>query len=133
MISMRLLRAVSFAEGVSYLLLLLVAMPLKYVWDIPSAVKWLGWAHGILFMGLGVAVLLAMTLAALPFKTAFLVGLASLLPAGPFFADRLLRRHLEDLADRKGSRIPSLRQTQEGVAGPNKMSAVVLPHPAGEP
>jgi integral membrane protein len=98
MTAMRFLRIVSFSEGVSYLLLLLVAMPLKYVWDMPFAVMWVGWAHGILFISLAAAVLLAMALAALPFKTACIVGVASLLPAGPFFADRLLRRHERERA-----------------------------------
>ena len=93
------LRAVSLTEGVSYLLLLLVAMPLKYVWGMPLAVKWVDWAHGLLFMALGVLLLLAMLRAALPFKLAVIVGVAALLPAGPFFADRLLRRHQESLED----------------------------------
>lgn len=116
MIAMRILRFVSFSEGVSYLMLLLVAMPLKYVWGMPLAVKCVGWAHGILFITLGVAVLLAMALAALPFKTACAVGVASLLPAGPFFADRLLRRHLEKLASGDGSRIPRHHKAEERAA-----------------
>jgi integral membrane protein len=90
---LRSLRVVSLCEGVSYLLLLFVAMPLKYVWEWPLAVKYVGWAHGVLFMLLGALVLLAMLRASLPFMTAIIVGIASLLPAGPFFADRLLRRH----------------------------------------
>lgn len=117
MIAMRLLRFVSLSEGVSYLLLLLVAMPMKYVWGIPLAVKWVGWAHGVLFIALGLSVLLAMALAALPFKTAFVVGVAALLPAGPFFADRLLRRHVEKLSGEEGSRIPRHHQTKESAAG----------------
>ena len=95
---MRILRATSLTEGVSYLLLLGVAMPLKYIWDWPLAVKYVGWAHGVLFVALGLLVLLAMFKARLPFKTACIVGIASLLPAGPFFADRLLRKHEEMLA-----------------------------------
>ena len=91
------LRAVSLTEGVSYLLLLLVAMPLNYLWGMPLAVKWVGWGHGLLFMTLGVLLLRAMLRAALPFKLALIVGVAALLPAGPFFADRLLRRHQESL------------------------------------
>lgn len=91
------LRAISLTEGVSYLLLLLVAMPLKYVWGMPLAVKWVGWAHGMLFMALGALLLLAMLRAALPFKLAVIVGVAALLPAGPFFVDRLLKRHQESL------------------------------------
>ena len=106
MIAVRLLRFVSISEGVSYLLLLLVAMPLKYVWGMPLAVKWVGLAHGVLFIALAASVLLAMVLAALPFKTACMVGVASLLPAGPFFADRLLRRHVRER---------SVRTAQESV------------------
>lgn len=94
---MSLLRAVSLTEGVSYLLLLMVAMPMKYLWDQPLAVKFVGWAHGLLFMALGVLLLLAMLRAALPFRLALIVGIAALLPAGPFFADRLLRRHQQSL------------------------------------
>jgi len=70
-------------------------MPLKYAWDMPSAVTLVGSAHGILFLALGFLLLLAMARAALPFKTAIIVGMASLLPEGPFFADRLLKRHLD--------------------------------------
>ncbi|MDP3851254.1 MAG: DUF3817 domain-containing protein [Luteolibacter sp.] len=98
MTPMFLLRAASLTEGVSFLLLLGVAMPLKYLWDQPLAVKWAGWAHGVLFIALGALVLLAMLRAALPFKLALIVGLAALLPAGPFFADRLLKCHQRRLA-----------------------------------
>ena len=37
-------------EGYSYLLLLLVAMPLKYIWDIPEWVRIIGMVHGVLFV-----------------------------------------------------------------------------------
>jgi integral membrane protein len=94
---MSLLRAVSLTEGVSYLVLLLVAMPLKYIWGQPLVVKYTGWAHGVLFMALGALLLLAMLRAALPFRLAVIVGIAALLPAGPFFADRLLKRHQQSL------------------------------------
>jgi integral membrane protein len=57
-----------------------------------------GWAHGILFMALGVLLLLAMWRASLPLRTAFIVGVAALLPGGPFFADRLLKRHQESVS-----------------------------------
>ncbi len=42
---------VAIAEGISYLLLFFVAMPLKYFADIPEAVTYVGWAHGVLFVG----------------------------------------------------------------------------------
>jgi integral membrane protein len=44
------LRRIGFAEGVSFLVLLGVAMPLKYAMDMPLAVKIVGWLHGLLFI-----------------------------------------------------------------------------------
>ena len=41
---------ISLAEGLSFLLLLGIAMPLKYGFDMPLAVKYLGWVHGALFV-----------------------------------------------------------------------------------
>ncbi len=38
-------------EGISFLLLLGIAMPLKYVWGWPEAVRVVGMAHGLLFIG----------------------------------------------------------------------------------
>lgn len=100
---MRILRAVSMTEGVSFLVLVVVAMPLKYVWHLPLAVKYVGWAHGALFISLGALTLLAVVKAALPFRAACLLGIAALLPTGPFFADRLLRDHEQALSARRGS------------------------------
>lgn len=94
---MRILRRVSFLEGVSYLVLLLVAMPLKYVFHQEMAVKITGALHGGLFLALAGTTLLAMLRVKLPFRTAFLLGLSSLVPAGTFVADRLLKRHQDSL------------------------------------
>ena len=44
------LRAVALAEGISFLVLLGVAMPLKYLADMPLAVRIAGWLHGLLFI-----------------------------------------------------------------------------------
>lgn len=86
-------------EGVSFLVLLLVAMPLKYVWHWPLAVKYTGWAHGVLFIALGALAFAALLRGLIPFKTAVLLGLASLVPAGTFFMDRLLRTHEQQTTD----------------------------------
>lgn len=86
------LRLVGLLEGVSFLVLLGVAMPLKYLAGMPEAVRFVGWAHGVLFM-LFVAVL-AGTAGALrwsPWKVlAALV--AAVVPFGPFVLDSRLRR-----------------------------------------
>ena len=44
------LRVVAFAEGVSFLILLFVAMPTKYIWGQPTAVRQFGSVHGLLFV-----------------------------------------------------------------------------------
>jgi integral membrane protein len=84
-------RKLSLAEGCSLLILLLVAMPLKYFMGQPLAVKYVGWAHGILFI-LYVVVLLALQIryrwSLLFFAGAFV---ASLLPFGTFVLDKYLR------------------------------------------
>ncbi len=47
---LRRFRMLGFVEGSSLLLLLLVAMPLKYLYDMPEAVRWVGSLHGALFV-----------------------------------------------------------------------------------
>ena len=44
------LRFVGTLEGISFLLLLGVAMPIKYIWDNPVFVKYIGMGHGVLFL-----------------------------------------------------------------------------------
>lgn len=91
------LRLVGILEGISFLLLLGVAMPLKYFADQPLAVRYVGMAHGILWL----LYLLALVPVALDhrwgFKTVAIAVIASLLPAGPFVFDAKV---LKPLADR---------------------------------
>ncbi|MFW5972756.1 MAG: DUF3817 domain-containing protein, partial [Bacteroidota bacterium] len=44
------LRLIGFIEGLSYLALLGIAMPLKYMAGMPMAVRYVGWIHGVLFV-----------------------------------------------------------------------------------
>ncbi|MEK6782532.1 MAG: DUF3817 domain-containing protein [Bacteroidota bacterium] len=53
------LRIIGIAEGISFLVLLLIAMPLKHYFGFPMMVKVVGWMHGILFIAYIGAVLLA--------------------------------------------------------------------------
>ena len=62
-----------------------------------QVVTWVGWAHGALFILLALVTLAAMRHARLPFKLACIVGVAALLPGGPFVIDRRLKRHQESL------------------------------------
>jgi integral membrane protein len=85
------LRLVGILEGISFLVLLGIAMPLKYLAGQPGAVKVVGWAHGALFV-LYVGAALQATLAH-GWSVGRLLGLlaASVLPFGPFVVDRRLR------------------------------------------
>ena len=44
------LRIIGLLEGISFLLLLFIAMPMKYMLDNPVLVKYVGMGHGVLFM-----------------------------------------------------------------------------------
>jgi integral membrane protein len=90
--ALRSLQVVGYAEGTSFLLLLGIAMPLKYIADLPLAVTIVGALHG----GLWILYLLAAAWAAS--ADSWGVGkvagafTASILPFGPFVFDRWLRR-----------------------------------------
>lgn len=87
------LRLVAFWEGVSFLVLLGVAMPLKYLAGWPTAVRVVGTVHGILFILYVAAVIAVVRQHAWPWRRIALVLVASLLPAGPFVVEaKILRR-----------------------------------------
>ena len=89
------LRVIGWWEGVSFLLLLGVAMPLKYFADWPLAVRYVGMAHGILFLLYVAAAIQAALDHNWSWKRTALVLAASLLPGGPFVVDaRILRPEL---------------------------------------
>jgi integral membrane protein len=85
-------RMVGFVEGLSFLVLLLIAMPLKYLAGFPQAVSVVGMIHGVLFV---VYVILAIQLTFVEnwgFKLLLILLIASLIPLGTFYTDyRYLR------------------------------------------
>ena len=86
------LRVIGFLEGMSFLILLFIAMPLKYMAGQPQAVKITGMAHGVLF---GLYVLYVFMVAyelRWSFKKVAIALLASLVPFGTFYADVKLFR-----------------------------------------
>jgi integral membrane protein len=86
------LRWVGKIEAVSFLVLLGIAMPLKYLAGIPLAVKVVGWAHGVLFVWFCVALGRAKLRAELPIVQVLGIFVAALVPFGPFVIDRRLER-----------------------------------------
>lgn len=85
-------RVISFIEGISYVVLLFIAMPLKYMYGFPLAVKITGSAHGFLF------VLFMLLLAQVKIeydwnlKKSIKAFIASLIPFGTFFLEAELRK-----------------------------------------
>jgi integral membrane protein len=84
----RRLRLIGWLEGSSYLLLLFVAMPLKYLADMPAVVSVVGMAHGILFIFYVLAAMAAWGARRLPVRGFALAVVAAVLPFGPFAFDR---------------------------------------------
>jgi integral membrane protein len=81
-------RIISFLEGVSYLLLLFVAVPIKYFQDDASYVKILGMPHGVLFMLYIVFAIVLQKQMKWSLKTLGIVMIASVLPFGTFYVDK---------------------------------------------
>lgn len=83
---------IAVLEGISYIVLLAIAMPLKYFFDFPEAVQYTGWIHGILF----VAYIAFLIPAAVEYNWKIgkiaVIFLASLLPFLPFIVERRLKR-----------------------------------------
>jgi integral membrane protein len=86
------LRAVGITEGVSFLVLLGIAMPLKYFAGMPQAVTFAGWLHGMLFIAFCIALTQAHQEAKWGSWRSGTVLIAALLPFGPFVIDGRLRR-----------------------------------------
>ncbi len=82
------LRHIAWIEGISFLVLLGVGMPLKYFAGMPMAVKVLGWIHGVLFVLFCLGLFRVWTRAKWPESRCALVFIAGLIPFGPFFVDR---------------------------------------------
>lgn len=92
MMKIRHLRILSIVEGISMLLLLFVAMPLKYVFGNAVAVKYIGMTHGWLFIAFMVVLLVVSHQRKWDVVT-FLQGvIAAILPFGPFVFERKLKR-----------------------------------------
>ncbi|MDQ2658262.1 MAG: DUF3817 domain-containing protein [Bacteroidota bacterium] len=87
------LRVTGIMEGLSFIILLAVAMPLKYLGGKPAMVSVVGMAHGILFV-----LYIALTIVAKfqypwSWKRMFLLWGASVVPFGTFYADYKVLRH----------------------------------------
>ncbi len=81
-------RLISFLEGISYLLLLFVAVPIKYFGENESFVKMLGMPHGLLFIGYIILAIMLKSELEWKSKTFWMILAASIIPFGTFYIDR---------------------------------------------
>jgi integral membrane protein len=81
-------RVLTFLEGVSNVLLILVAVPIKYFLNNEFLVKLLGMPHGLLFVAYCIMAILMIGQYKWNFKTLSIVLLASIIPFGTFWVDK---------------------------------------------
>lgn len=79
-------------ETASFVALLAIAMPLKYVAGLPAAVGWVGWLHGVLLIVYLVALSSVARVYAVSLARVLFAGVLALLPFGPLVLERLWRR-----------------------------------------
>ncbi|MCH4823046.1 DUF3817 domain-containing protein [Gramella lutea] len=85
---LKLFKWISILEGLSFLILLFIAMPLKYIYEMPQMVQQVGMAHGILFIAyIAGALLLIKPMKWSLTQLGIILG-CSVLPFGPFYVER---------------------------------------------
>lgn len=110
--ALRQLRLVALLEGSSFLILLFIAMPLKYLAGLPLAVRVVGSIHGALFLLFLAALYRAAGARAWPRRRSVIAFVASILPFGTFVFDASLRGEIEStkaVADTRELRQPAGR------------------------
>lgn len=81
-------RLISSLEALSFLVLLGIAMPLKYIWDMPQMVQTVGMAHGVLFVMYVMGAIYMWKKLNWTFSVLMIVILCSVVPFGPFYVER---------------------------------------------
>ncbi len=85
-------RIISIIEGLSYLILVFIAMPIKYLGDNPYPVKIVGMAHGVLFIFFVLALFLAKNTHKWNTKLSIKLFIYSLIPFGFIAIEQNLRK-----------------------------------------
>ena len=89
---LRRFRMIAIAEGISFLILLLIAMPLKYFFHLPQAVKIFGWVHGALFVSFIYFAFEVFGAFKKSFSWLVKAFFAAILPCGTFVLDKELKK-----------------------------------------
>lgn len=88
-------RKVAVLEGWSFLILLFIAMPVKYILAYPLLVKYVGWVHGALFIAYVLLLISAAIAAGWKLGKIAWAFVASLIPFGTFILDKQLKQELK--------------------------------------
>ncbi|GHC51625.1 DUF3817 domain-containing protein [Ulvibacter litoralis] len=81
-------KIISTLEAISFLVLLGIAMPLKYIWNLPEMVRIVGMAHGVLFLLYVAGAVYVSQLLNWSIKKLVIAVLCSVLPFGPFYVEK---------------------------------------------
>ncbi|WP_226389556.1 DUF3817 domain-containing protein [Penaeicola halotolerans] len=91
---LKLISITGIVEGISYLLLLFVAMPLKYFYDMPEAVRYVGMAHGLLFVLFAAGLFQAWLNLGWTMGKAIKGFFYSIIPFGTFIFDKEIKKDI---------------------------------------
>lgn len=81
-------RITAILEGISYLALFAITMPLKYLADLPMPNKYVGYVHGFLFITYIILAIVFWKEKKGSIKLLFILIIASLLPFATFYVDK---------------------------------------------
>jgi len=81
-------------EGISFIILIFIAMPLKYSLGYPMATKVIGMLHGLLALAFIYQIIEAKKEASFTLKETALYSILSLIPFGSFYTDKLLEKKM---------------------------------------
>jgi integral membrane protein len=90
-----LFRTIAVLEGISYLMLFGLTMPLKYLANMPEPNKFVGYAHGFLFIAYIILSIVFWMEKKWSLKKGAVILIASLLPFGTFYIDKKYLKHLK--------------------------------------
>ena len=86
--SLKIFRIITFLEGISYILLLFIGVPLKYIGHNEIIVKILGMPHGVLFVLYIMLALYQKKNMKWNIKDMFMILIGSIIPFGTFYIDK---------------------------------------------
>jgi integral membrane protein len=81
-------KIISTLEAISFLVLLGIAMPLKYIWELPQMVSIVGMAHGVLFLLYIAGAVYVSQKLNWSLKKLIVAVACSVIPFGPFYVER---------------------------------------------